>query len=250
MSKAIEKLDRLISELEADLGVSAASSAAPKQAQQNGRPVQASASVAVAKPLPAAAAPISADTQPVPKAAPAKKEAKPAAPAAAADPFAEFNQAIIQVSKVTDIKRHPEAEKLFVATIDIGGGASRQLCAGLVGFYTAEELLGKHVVTILNLKPRKLKGVESQAMILAGDDAASNLVRILTPPEGSDVGDRVFLQGQSAAVGKKEMGSTAWTNVVAALKVKSGVAAFNDINLVTSKGNVSVADLPEGSGIH
>ena len=75
----------------------------------------------------------------------------------------------LKVAKITSIDDHPDADKLYVLQLDLGQ-EKRQLVAGLRGHYTKEQLLGKNIVVISNLKYAKLRGVESQGMLLAGDD--------------------------------------------------------------------------------
>ena len=71
---------------------------------------------------------------------------------------------------ITDVSDHENADKLFVVTIDDGSENGRTICAGLKEYYTAEEMVGKSVVFVANLKPRKLRGVMSEGMMLAADD--------------------------------------------------------------------------------
>jgi methionyl-tRNA synthetase len=59
---------------------------------------------------------------------------------------------------------------LYVVAIDDGSESGRTICAGLKEYYTAEEMVGKSVVFVANLKPRKLRGVMSEGMMLAADD--------------------------------------------------------------------------------
>ena len=65
-------------------------------------------------------------------------------------------------------------------TVDLGDGAPRQLVAGIKGSYQASELVGKSVVVVANLKPAKLRGVESQGMVLAASDGSTI---VLVSPE-------------------------------------------------------------------
>ena len=65
---------------------------------------------------------------------------------------------------------HPNADRLLVLTVDIGDGSSRQLVAGIKGSYQAADLIGKHVVVVANMKPAKLRGIESQGMVLAASE--------------------------------------------------------------------------------
>ncbi len=82
----------------------------------------------------------------------------------------------LRVAKITAIERHPEADKLYIETLDVGEEDPRQIVSGLVPYYKEEELLGKNIILVYNLKPAKLRGVKSQGMLLAADNT----------PEGSD----------------------------------------------------------------
>jgi methionyl-tRNA synthetase len=75
----------------------------------------------------------------------------------------------LKVAQILSIDDHPNADKLYVLQLDLGG-EKRQLVAGLKAHYSKEELLGKKIIIISNLKYAKLRGVESQGMLLAGDD--------------------------------------------------------------------------------
>ena len=68
----------------------------------------------------------------------------------------------------------PKADKLLVFKIDDGLGG-RTIISGIAKYYKPEDLIGKRVLFVANLAPRKLKGVESQGMILSAEDANGNL---------------------------------------------------------------------------
>ncbi|MBN2659042.1 MAG: methionine--tRNA ligase [Spirochaetales bacterium] len=98
--------------------------------------------------------------------------------AAAADDSLEtqFNKEIqLVVGKIVEIERHPEAEKLYVEKIDCGEDEPRTIVSGLVPYYKEEELLGKNLVVVANLKPTKLRGIKSMGMILAAEDKDENV---------------------------------------------------------------------------
>jgi methionyl-tRNA synthetase len=80
--------------------------------------------------------------------------------------FAEFKNLDLRVGKVIAVENHPNADKLYVLKIDIGGEI-RQSCAGLKPYLTPEQLINKTVAVVANLEPAVLRGVESQVMILA-----------------------------------------------------------------------------------
>ncbi|MDR0584121.1 MAG: methionine--tRNA ligase [Treponema sp.] len=81
----------------------------------------------------------------------------------------------LRVAKIEKIGRHPGADKLYIINLEIGEGSSgvreeRTIVSGLVPFYTEEELLGKRIIVAYNLKPAKLRGIESKGMLLAAGD--------------------------------------------------------------------------------
>jgi len=100
-----------------------------------------------------------------------------------------------EVGKITAIRRHPNAEKLYVETVQMGDG-ERQIVSGLVPFLSEEELLGKLVVIVKNLKPAVLRGVESRGMLLAAEK--DGVLEVLSPA-GAKPGDKVAVEGLPAA---------------------------------------------------
>ena len=82
----------------------------------------------------------------------------------------EFQKIQLKTAKVLNAERVPRSEKLIRLQVDLGG-EQRQVVAGIGKAYTPEELIGRTVVLVANLKPAKLMGVESQGMVLAAGDA-------------------------------------------------------------------------------
>ena len=99
----------------------------------------------------------------------------------------------IRVGKIVEVERHPEAESLYVEKIDLGEEAGpRTIVSGLVDFVPIEEMRERLVVVLCNLKPAKLKGIESRGMVLcASVDGDPKQVEPLLPPEGCAAGDRI-----------------------------------------------------------
>lgn len=100
--------------------------------------------------------------------------------------FAELN---LQVGKILSVEQHPEAEKLYVEKIDLGNGDVRQIVSGLKDYYTIEEMTGRSVIVASNLKPAKLRGVESQGMVLLAEDENGSLGFLESPnaPVGTNL---------------------------------------------------------------
>ncbi|MCL1818090.1 MAG: methionine--tRNA ligase, partial [Spirochaetaceae bacterium] len=129
-----------------------------------------------------------------------RQERERAAEAPAAEPSLEekFAAAVrLKVAKITKIERHPDAEKLYIETISLGT-EERTIVSGLVPHYKEEELLGKNIILVANLKPAKLRRVMSNGMLLAA--GADEKVEVLFAPEASP-GDDVVLEGFPAAEG-------------------------------------------------
>ena len=89
--------------------------------------------------------------------------------------FPTFEKLDIRVGKVVECEKVPKADKLLKFKIDDGMGG-RTIVSGIAKFYAPEELIGKEICFIANFAPRKLKGVESQGMILSAQDADGRLV--------------------------------------------------------------------------
>jgi len=84
----------------------------------------------------------------------------------------EFKKVELKVGKVLSAEDHPNADKLMVLRVDLGEEQPRTLVAGLKGYYRNEELEGKLVVVVTNLEPARLRGVQSNGMLLAAQDGA------------------------------------------------------------------------------
>jgi methionyl-tRNA synthetase len=79
----------------------------------------------------------------------------------------DFAKIELRVGEVRTAERIPKADKLLLITVDIGEEKPRQILAGIAQYYEPENLIGRKIVVVANLKPRKLRGYESQGMLLA-----------------------------------------------------------------------------------
>ncbi|MFN8627131.1 MAG: methionine--tRNA ligase subunit beta [Candidatus Binatia bacterium] len=91
----------------------------------------------------------------------------------------DFRNIELRVATVTAAAPHPNADRLLVLTIDLGG-EQRQLVAGIRAHYEPQELVGKQIVVVANLQPATLRGARSQGMLLAASDEQGRLA-IITP---------------------------------------------------------------------
>ena len=97
----------------------------------------------------------------------------------------QFGAVELRVATVKSAEPHPNADRLLVLRVDLGG-EERQLVAGIRAHYAPAALVGRQVVVVANLEPAKLRGVESQGMILAASDG--NRVVLLRPDDSVDPG--------------------------------------------------------------
>lgn len=106
----------------------------------------------------------------------------------------------LRIGKITSVEMHPDAESLFVETIDVGEEKPRTVVSGLRAYMSAEQLNNRLVVLLCNLKPQKMRGILSEAMLLAASKTNISGIREvipLDPPSGCQPGDRVFVKGFS-----------------------------------------------------
>ncbi|KAJ6789759.1 hypothetical protein PWT90_06780 [Aphanocladium album] len=120
----------------------------------------------------------------------------------------------LRVGHILKAINHPDADSLYVSTIAMGdkpgddtteyeGQVCRTVCSGLNGLIPLEQMQGRKVVVVCNLKPVKMRGIKSCAMVLAASprikegevDDHKGPVELVAPPEGSKAGDRVFFEG-------------------------------------------------------
>jgi aminoacyl tRNA synthase complex-interacting multifunctional protein 1 len=101
----------------------------------------------------------------------------------------------IRVGKILKVWPHPEAEKLFCEEIDVGEDQPRQIASGLRPFYKQEDLDGRRVVVLCNLKARKLVGFPSHGMVLCATNADHTSVETMEPPADAKIGERVMFEG-------------------------------------------------------
>jgi len=167
-----------------------------------------------------------------PAAAPAAGSEAPAAPAKSLEE--RFRESVsLKVAKITAIERHPEADKLYIETISVGE-EERQIVSGLVPYYKEEELLGHNIILVANLKPAKLRGVQSMGMLLAADCEGADGERIVDVifADHAEPGTRIFLDGDDPAGIPEPAQIKVDQFFDIPLKVKDGVVMTGDTPLV------------------
>lgn len=187
------------------------------------------------------------------------KEAKAAGAAAEGDADQpDFTKMEIKVGKIVKVWNHPDADKLYCENVDVGevggeGGEGssglRQIASGLRPHYSLEEMEGRLVAVVCNLKSSKIVGFASNGMVLAAKSGdGSGAVQLVDIPEGTPVGERLFIEGlvgephSSQQIKKRKT----WDAVAKDLKVDDkGEATWKGGVIRSSKGVCTVKDVRE-----
>ncbi|KAG5462604.1 MAG: hypothetical protein BJ554DRAFT_4457 [Olpidium bornovanus] len=131
-----------------------------------------------------------------------KKDAKPqeAVPPPPAGAIAGCvpSQLDLRVGRIIECEKHADADSLYVEKIECGEEEPRTVVSGLVKHIPLEEMQGRAVIIMANLKPVAMRGVKSMAMVMCATSVEGK-VEILAPPEGSKPGDRVYFEGYEGA---------------------------------------------------
>lgn len=167
---------------------------------------------------------------------PKKKKKSP--PQEAAPVVMDVSKLDIRVGVIQEAWEHEEGDKLFCEKIDIGEEEPRTIASGLRAYYKAEDLVGRRVCVLANLKTRKLMGFPSHGMVLCASNEDS--VVFVDPPADAAIGTRVVCEGFDGEpatenqVGKKKI----LDKVFPDLKTDSnGVASYKGVPLTAGSGN-------------
>ncbi|GFQ66316.1 aminoacyl tRNA synthase complex-interacting multifunctional protein 1 [Trichonephila clavata] len=117
------------------------------------------------------------------------KSSKPEKQPASEEKDINVSRLDLRIGRILNAKKHPDAESLYVEEIDVGEDKPRTVVSGLVKFVPLEEMQNRLVVVLCNLKPAKMRGVTSEAMVMCA--STPDKVEILTPPPNAVPGDRV-----------------------------------------------------------
>ncbi|XP_010951932.1 aminoacyl tRNA synthase complex-interacting multifunctional protein 1 isoform X1 [Camelus bactrianus] len=119
-----------------------------------------------------------------------KKEKKQQSVAGSADSKpVDVSRLDLRIGCIITAKKHPDADSLYVEEVDVGETTPRTVVSGLVNHVPLEQMQNRMVILLCNLKPAKMRGVVSQAMVMCA--SSPEKVEILAPPDGSVPGDRV-----------------------------------------------------------
>ncbi|CAH1800083.1 unnamed protein product [Owenia fusiformis] len=152
----------------------------------------------------------------------------------------------LRVGKILEAKMHPNADSLYVETVDLGEESPRTVVSGLAGLVPLEDLQGRVGVFMCNLKPVKMRDVESKAMLMCASVADPRCVEPLLPPEGSAPGERVFFEGYENGSPDEELKpkKKVWEKLAVDLKTNGDLLAVWQDNVMKTKlGNITCKSL-------
>jgi len=149
----------------------------------------------------------------------------------------------MKVGRIVEVSQHPDAEKLYVEKIDLGEPSPRTIVSGLVDYVPVEQMQERMVVVLCNLKPAKMRGVESIGMVLCGSRDEPREVEPLAPPPGSKPGDKVIVESYEDGNPDEVLNpkKKVWDKLAVDLKTSAdGLAQWQGNNLVNANGGGQV----------
>lgn len=147
----------------------------------------------------------------------------------------------LKVAEIVEVDDHPQADRLYVLQVNLGT-EKRQLVAGIKQYYSIKDLIGKRIVVVVNLKKAKLRGVESQGMLLAGDDGKR--VGLLTVRDARP-GDCVGFEGYNPKKGQIRIDDFAKVKMT----VKGGKVYWEGLVLKAGSEEVAVEKVTDGAQV-
>lgn len=160
----------------------------------------------------------------------------------------------IRVGRITKVWEHPEADKLYCEEIDVGEDEPRSIASGLKPYLQPEDMEGRLVLVLCNLKERKLVGFPSHGMVLCASNSDHSDVRLVNPPIDAKIGERITIpdfnfEGEDAEpfaenkIGKKKIFEKIAPHLVTS---KYGVPEFLGRPFMTSAG-VCTSPISDGT---
>lgn len=177
------------------------------------------------------------------------KKVEKQASAAADNRPVDISRIDLRVGYIRKAWRHPDAESLYVEEIDVGEDAPRTVVSGLVNFIPESEMQNRRVVLVCNLKPANMRGVRSEAMVLAATAPDGLTVELVEPPADAKVGERITVEGFSAEPdeqlnAKKKIWETVQSELATDAERR---ACWRAMPLATSAGTCRVKTIVGGS---
>ncbi|KAK2817139.1 hypothetical protein Q5P01_025330 [Channa striata] len=169
-------------------GVECSSKPTPPKASDPVAPVVSAAAAAVQSPSPK-----DESKKKKPEKKGGEKAEKKAAAPSQEDAKVDVSRLDMRIGRIITAEKHPDADSLYVEQVDVGEASPRTVVSGLVKHIPLDQMQNRMAVLLCNLKPAKMRGVVSQAMVMCA--SSPDKVEILDPPSGAVPGERVTFQG-------------------------------------------------------
>ena len=155
---------------------------------------------------------------------------------------------VLKVAKVLEVTCHPDADRLYIIKVDDGAVQDRIIVSALRGIFSEEELLGKNIVIVDNLKPRKMRGVSSHGMLLVASykkDDGDEVLELLNVGKAS-IGERVLLKGRKEHIVEepKELNADLFFSIP--IRASSFIANIEGTPLIVGGGEIKLSIVKEG----
>lgn len=180
----------------------------------------------------------------------------------------------LKIGRIIKVEKHPNADRLFMETVDFGNGNQKTVLSGLIGHVTSEELLNRMALFVCNLVPAKICGIVSEAMLLAAKSKDGSIVEPLLVPNNAIEGDVVTIMNlasipdppiakSSSNTGKKNSkkeienklkeeeippSMNIWEQCQQSFSIKDGIAFWNShsLKIVDKDGNFTSTKIDQG----
>lgn len=156
------------------------------------------------------------------------------------------------MGRITKVWELEGSDKMYAEEVDIGNGVVRGIASGLRKFVTIDKMQGAMVCVLANLAPKNmLKKFDSHGMVLAAETPdKSSIVELLSPPEGSEPGDLIFIEGferKPVAVLSKQAKTNEFFTIADKFTINAeGLAEFDGHPIKTEKGQLRAATVKSG----
>ena len=106
--------------------------------------------------------------------------------------FSDWQKLELRVGRIIEVEEVSDADRLYKLIVDLGSEIGKRIvCAGIKPYYSKEELMNKKIVLFVNLEPRKIRGIESQGMILVAGSSNDDKVALLTIDKNVKIGSLI-----------------------------------------------------------
>uniref|UniRef100_A0A336M0W8 Tyrosine--tRNA ligase n=1 Tax=Culicoides sonorensis TaxID=179676 RepID=A0A336M0W8_CULSO len=154
------------------------------------------------------------------------------------------DKADLRVGKILSAEKHPDADTLCILSVDIGSDQKKSIVSNLLNYFTLDELKGIDVVTLCNMKSSKIRGVESEGLVLCAFNESK--YEPLKVPSGSKPGDKITVEGYEATgeIAQLNPKKKVWDKIQAEFKTNNGgEALWKEFSLLTVSGEKITSSL-------